>query len=87
MRRAAILVIGEVLIATPPGEWAETLRNQCWSSELIIIVDSPAHGQMACGIGETDGIAIIGRNHAVQAVPDLIQQWQAKPFSFLNRRE
>lgn len=87
VRRAAILVIGEMLIATPPWEWAETLRDQCWSSELIIIVDAMPHGQLPRGMCEDDGIAIVGRDRAVWAVPDLIRQWQAKPVDFLNRRE
>ncbi len=87
MRRAAILVIGEVLIATQPWEWAETLRDQCWSSELIIIVDAMPFGQMPHGTCEADGIAIVGRDQAVWAVPDLIRQWQAKPVNFLSRQE
>jgi hypothetical protein len=74
LRRAAILVIEEQLIAATPLEWAETLRNQCWCGELIIIVDF-----MPDGIRESEGIALIDRSRAFWAVPEVLRHWRSQP--------
>lgn len=72
LRGAAILVIEESLIATTPVEWAETLRDQCWAGDLIIIAN-----QIPETVREADGIAMIDRRRAHTAIPDLIRQWRS----------
>jgi hypothetical protein len=76
LRAAAILVIEESLIASAPVEWAVTLRNQCWSGELVIIVD-----QMPALFSESEGIALVDRKNAVVTVPALVQRWQSQRTS------
>ncbi|MEG3144324.1 hypothetical protein U1839_06620 [Sphingomonas sp. RT2P30] len=73
LRAAAILIIEETLIASAPVEWANTLRDQCWSGELVIIVD-----QMPALQGECDGIALVDRRSAAAIVPTLVQRWQSR---------
>lgn len=74
LRDRAILVIEEMLIASPPLEWAETLRDQCWTGLLIVIVrDLPEPVQ------EAHGIALVDRRHAPVAIPTLIQRWRREP--------
>jgi hypothetical protein len=73
LRAAAILIIEEALIASAPLEWAETLRNQRWSGELIIIVN-----HMPAMPRETDGIALVDRKNAVTSILELVQRWQTR---------
>jgi hypothetical protein len=73
LRAAAILIIEESLIASAPLEWAKTLRNQCWSGELIIIVN-----HLPEMLRESDGIALVDRKCAVDCVPKLVQRWQSR---------
>jgi hypothetical protein len=73
LRVAAILIIEEALIASAPVEWANTLRDQCWSGELVIIVD-----QLPAPREEFDGIALVDRRSAVATVPTLVQEWRSR---------
>jgi len=79
LRGAAILVIEESLIAATPAEWAETLRDQCWTGALIIIVD-----HMSDGVREADGIALVDRQQALRAVTELVRDWQSNSSSLVN---
>lgn len=71
LRNAAILVIEESLIASPPRDWTETLRDQCWTGWHIIITQT-----LAEPVPETDGVALVHRREAPVAIPPIIDRWR-----------
>ena len=81
LRREATLIIGEALIAANPRDWLETLRDQCWSGRIIVIVD-----ELREAIGATAELAVVDRHAAAMSVPDLVQQWHAPDADAVSPR-
>ena len=82
LRAAALLVIEGALIGPPPEDWAETLRNQCWSGRVIVIVDTAPEDHRP-----DDTIALVGRRDAGAAILALVQLWQSQRDEPLTPRE
>lgn len=72
-RTSALLIIEASLIAAPPLDWTETLRDQCWVDQLIIIVD-----EHPGTVPHDDMVVLVERGQAATAIPPLVQLWQAR---------
>jgi len=82
IRATALLIIEESLIASASPDWAETLRDQSWSGQIIIIVDKAADGHQP-----DDNIALVGRRDAGVAILALVRLWHLQHSEQLNSPE
>ncbi|WP_037515960.1 hypothetical protein [Sphingomonas sp. PAMC 26621] len=82
IRATALLIIEEALIAPPVVDWAETLRNQCWMGQIIVIVNAKDDQ-----IQQDDKVMLVDRRDAGAAVLTLVHAWQSQATVAISRLE
>ncbi|MEG3175087.1 hypothetical protein U1872_02515 [Sphingomonas sp. RB3P16] len=73
LRGSSMLIIEDRLIDAAPGEWIETLRNQCWLGDMIIITEESASAVSV----DSDVVAVDRWNVAVAMLP-IVARWRAR---------
>lgn len=82
IRSTALLIIEEALIAPPPLDWAETLRNQCWAGQVIVIVNARDDH-----IQQDETIMLLDRRDAGAGILTLVHAWQSEATVPISRLE
>lgn len=79
LRATALLIIEESLIGSAQTDWAETLRDQCWSGRIIIIVN-----KMPTGPPTDDEVTLVDRLDASRAILGVVRLWRSRDGDLLN---
>lgn len=82
IRSTALLIIDETMIGSGSLDWTETLRNQCWSGQIIIVADA-----IKGRVEHDETVLLVDRRDASVAIPALVQLWLSHGNTSVNHSE